>query len=75
MTGRGVLYAALVVVIVLHQDFWLWNDGRMVLGLPVGLTYHVAYCLVVAVLMALLARYAWPTHLDAGDAGDGAVET
>lgn len=75
MNARGVLYAALVLTAVLHQDFWLWNDARMVLGLPVGLTYHVVYCLAVAVLMALLVRYAWPTQLDAGDTGDDAVGT
>lgn len=70
MTARGILYAALVLLLALHQDFWLWNDSGMLLGLPVGLTYHVVYCLVVAALMALLVRYAWPTHLDSG--GDAA---
>ncbi len=70
MTRPGILYTALALLFVLHQDFWLWNDAGMLLGLPVGLTYHVVYCLVVAALMALLVRFAWPTHLDAG--GDAA---
>lgn len=67
MTRSRILYAALVLLFLLHQDFWLWNDPSLLLGLPVGLTYHVAYCVAVALLMALLVRYAWPTHLDAGD--------
>lgn len=71
MTRPGILYTALVLLFVLHQDFWLWNDAGMLLGLPVGLTYHVVYCLVVAALMALLVRSAWPTHLDAGDDAAG----
>ena len=60
---RGLLYAALVLLFALHQDFWLWNDARRFLGMPAGLTYHVLYCLVVAGLMTLLVRFAWPTQL------------
>ena len=67
---KRLLYAALAVLFLLHQDFWLWNDGRMVLGLPVGLTYHVLYCLAAAAMMALLVKFAWPTHL-ATDDDDG----
>ncbi len=61
--GRGLLYAALVLVFLLHNDLWLWNDARIVAGLPVGLTYHVGYCLVVALLLGLLVRFAWPRDL------------
>lgn len=57
---RAALYIALAAVFLLHQDFWLWDDARMLFGLPIGLTYHVLYCLVVAGLMALLVRFAWP---------------
>ena len=57
---RAVLYGALILAYLLHNDLWLWHDAGVVLGLPVGLTYHVAYCLVVAVLMAVLIRFAWP---------------
>ena len=67
MSLRGVLYGALAVVFVLHQDFWLWTDSSRLLGLPVGLTYHVLYCLVVALLMALLVRFAWPELPDTED--------
>ena len=64
---RTLLYAALVLVFLLHNDLWLWNDARLVLGLPVGLTYHVAYCFVVAGVLALLVRFAWPRDLDRVD--------
>ena len=65
MSSRGgalprFLYVGLTVLFLFHQDLWLWDDARFVLGLPVGLTYHVAYCLGVSVLMALLVRFAWP---------------
>ena len=67
---RTLLYAALVLLYLLHNDFWLWTDSRHVLGLPVGLTYHLIYCLASSILMALLVRYAWPADLETGD-GDG----
>lgn len=61
---RIVLYLALLLLFLLHNDLWLWNDARMVAGLPVGLAYHVGYCLVVALLMGLLVRFAWPRDLE-----------
>jgi len=52
--ARWLLYVALLLVFLLHNDLWLWNDARLVWGLPVGLAYHVAYCVGVSVLMGLL---------------------
>jgi hypothetical protein len=65
--ARPVLYVAVVALLLLHQDTWLWDDSRLLLGLPVGLTYHVAYCGAAALLLWLLARFAWPRHLEDGD--------
>jgi hypothetical protein len=59
---RRLLLAALFLVFVLHNDFWQWDDATLVWGLPVGLTYHIVYCLVVALLMWLLVRFAWPAE-------------
>ena len=64
---RVPLYAALVALYLLHNDLWLWNDPRLVLGLPVGLLYHVAFCVAASVVLALLVLYAWPDHLDVPD--------
>ena len=60
---RLALYSALVLLYLLHNDLWLWHDGSLLLGLPIGLTYHVLYCLSAAGLMALLVRWAWPSDL------------
>ena len=61
---RAVLYAAQAALYALHQDAGLRHDPQLVLGLPAGLTYHVAYCLAASVLMALLVRLAWPARLE-----------
>ncbi len=62
-TIRRLLFALLVLAFVLRNDFWQWDDPRLVAGLPVGLGYHVAFCLATALLMWLLVRFAWPEDL------------
>lgn len=59
-------FVVIAVLYLLHQDVWFWNAARpLVFGfLPVGLAYHAAYCVAVAVLMWALTRYAWPQELD-----------
>ena len=72
---RWILYASIVVLYVLHNDIWFWYDPRVVLGLPIGLTYHVGYNIAATVLMFLLVRFAWPSHLEVevGDTAAGAA--
>jgi hypothetical protein len=55
-----LLYALLGVLYLLHNDLWLWNDGRLMLGLPVGLVYHLFFCVAVSAVLGLLVLYAWP---------------
>ena len=64
---RRALYAWLLALFLLHNDWWLWGDDRRIAGVPVGLAYHVAYCLVVIATMALLVRHAWPPDLEGDD--------
>lgn len=65
--GRWALYAALLILYLLHNDLWLWNDARLVFGLPVGLLYHVVFCLVTSVVLAMLVKWAWPSLEVPGD--------
>jgi uncharacterized membrane protein len=60
---RRLLLAALLLLFVLHNDFWQWDDATPLWGLPVGLTYHIVYCIVAALVMWLLVRFAWPEEL------------
>ncbi len=53
---RGLLYSLLVLLFLLHNDFWFWETPQIVLGLPVGLLYHIGYCLVAALLMAAFVK-------------------
>jgi hypothetical protein len=65
MLRKSLLYFALLVLAVLHQDFWYWRDATLVFDLlPVGLFYHACYTLAAALLMWLIGRLAWPAHLE-----------
>jgi hypothetical protein len=61
---KKLLYLGLFVLYLLHNDLWLWNDGRMIAGIPVGLLYHIAFCVAASVMMFLLVRYSWPNYLE-----------
>ena len=52
-----VLYSLLVLLFVLHNDFWLWDNAQIVLGIPIGLLYHIVYCFVATILMAIIVKF------------------
>ena len=68
---RRVLYGALLLLFVLRIDLWQWNDPRRVLGLPVGLTYHIGICLAVSLIAGLLVCFAWPARHASADDHEG----
>lgn len=68
--ARRLVYVGLAALYILHNDLWLWNDGRLLLGLPVGLTYHILFCVAVAALMLILVLRAWPEDLEVEENGD-----
>jgi hypothetical protein len=63
------VWGLIVLLIVLHQDFWFWSDGTLLFGfLPIGIGYHVGISLAAAVVWFLATKYAWPDGLEAPDA-------
>ena len=63
---RSVAVGAVVLLYVLHQDFWFWHEARpLVFGfLPIGLFYHAAFTVATAGVLWLLVKVAWPSHLE-----------
>lgn len=55
-----------VSVYALHQDFWNWKQSApLVFGvLPIGLAYHAGYSILASIMMAVLVKCAWPSHLE-----------
>jgi hypothetical protein len=63
---RILLIVAVVVLYILHQDFWFWRTPYpLVFGfVPIGLFYHACFAVAAALVMWLLVKFAWPAHLE-----------
>lgn len=69
----AIVVIATAALLGLHQDVWLWNDARLVLGvIPIGLAYHAAYTLAASLFLWALVRWAWPG--DVLEEADGSGE-
>ena len=72
---KTLSYVGLIVLYFLHQDFWFWNDGTLVFGvLPVGLLYHLCFCVAASLILLSLIRNAWPDHLQVREEGEDSKE-
>jgi hypothetical protein len=62
---KWLLALLVIVVALLHQDFWNWTNKTLVFGfVPIGLAYHAMYAVLASITMAVLVRYAWPKELE-----------
>ena len=61
---KKLLTGIAIAMLILHQDFWLWDNTNLVFGfMPVGLVYHACFSMAVAILAVLAITFAWPHEL------------
>jgi hypothetical protein len=67
---KQVVVFLLVLLAVLHQDFWYWDSiDPLVFGfIPIGLAYHIGVSLAAGILWAMAVCYCWPKDVDVPDA-------
>lgn len=67
---QKLVYLLIVLLAVLHQDFWWRADHRtLVLGfIPVSLAYHIGVSIAACVLWGLACKYCWPRDVEVTDA-------
>ena len=62
---RYVVWSLVILLVILHQDNWLWEDSRLVFGfLPITLLYHAGISLGAGVTWYLATVFAWPQGLE-----------
>ncbi len=75
---KYVVWGLILLLVVLHQDVWFWDDATLVFGfMPITLLYHAMISLAAGFTWWLATKYAWPDELEAeapasdatGDAG------
>lgn len=59
------LLIAVLVLIVLHQDNWLWTSQTLVFGfIPIGLFYHACISLAAGCVWFWATKACWPEGLE-----------
>ena len=63
---KYVVWGLVLLLVVLHQDIWFWEDDRLVFGfLPITLLYHACISLAAGFVWYLATVFAWPVDPDA----------
>ncbi len=55
---------ALLALAAAFENYWMWPDSGLVLGLPVNLAYHLGLCAVASFALAAVVRWGWPRDPD-----------
>jgi hypothetical protein len=71
---QKLIWLLVAVLIIVHQDFWYWEDSTLVFGfMPIGLFYHACISLAAGMVWLLACVFAWPQELAEVDAADAKV--
>jgi hypothetical protein len=73
---RYLVWSLVVLLVVLHQDYWQWDTATLVFGfLPYSLAYHACLSVAAAVVWLMATRYCWPRERERTSEGPGQGET
>ncbi|MEC9094952.1 MAG: DUF3311 domain-containing protein [Planctomycetota bacterium] len=62
---KNVVWGLVILLIILHQDFWFWTSDSNVMGfMPIGLFYHALISIGAGATWSLATLYAWPEGLE-----------
>ena len=63
-----VVWALVILLLILHQDNWFWDNDTLVMGfIPIGLFYHACISIAASVTWFLATKFAWPVQEDGDD--------
>lgn len=55
------VWGLVVLLAILHQDLWFWDDATLVGGImPIGLFYHACISVSAGIVWYLATKFAWP---------------
>lgn len=60
-----IIWGLVLLLVILHQDNWLWNNDYLVLGfIPIGLFFHACLSVAASATWFLATRIAWPADVE-----------
>ena len=61
---KYIIWLEIAILLILHQDFWNWNDRTLHFGfVPSGLFYHACLSLGAAGVWLSACLFAWPDDI------------
>lgn len=62
---KYLVWFLLLLLVILHQDYWQWNNATLVFGfLPYQMAYQIGISLAAAGVWVLAVSFCWPGGLD-----------
>ena len=62
---KNVVWGLVILLIILHQDFWYWETDTSVMGfIPIGLFYHALISIAASATWYLATIFAWPEGME-----------
>ena len=62
---KYVVWGLILLLVVLHQDIWNWDNDKLVFGfIPMTLAYHAGISIAASVVWLIAALTAWPNNLE-----------
>ena len=63
--GRLIIAGLVILLIILHQDNWNWENSSLVFGfIPVTLFYQMCISFAASAVWFLATKIAWPDDLE-----------
>jgi len=63
--NNKAIWIIFVLLFILHQDVWFWDDRTLIFGfMPIGLAYHAGFSIAAALLWASAIKWAWPSDIE-----------
>ena len=70
---KHLIWVLVIVLLVLHQDNWLWENDTLVFGfMPIGLLSQAGVSFAASIVWLLAVVFAWPSELEYDEQGDQA---
>jgi len=68
-----VVWGLVVLLVILHQDNWLWDNDTLIAGfMPITLLWHAGISLGAAFTWFLATKFAWPVTTEDASTDKGA---
>lgn len=62
---KKVVFGIVILLAIIHQDFWWWGDRTLQFGfIPTGLLYHAMFSCMAAGIWFAATKFAWPSEIE-----------